>query len=45
VFDIKYAEYIWPAFAVTVLVFGGMIAFTLVKARRWKKRFEERSGK
>lgn len=44
-FDTQYAEYIWPAFAVTALVFAGMIGFTLAKARRWKKRFEERSGK
>ena len=37
----KYAAYIWPAFAVTALVFGWMIAGSLAHARRWKKRAEE----
>lgn len=49
-FDIKYAEYIWPAFAITALVFAAMIGFSLNHARRWRRRFEEladkgRSGK
>ena len=37
----KYAEFIVPAFAITGLVFAGMVAFSLNKARRWRKRFEE----
>jgi heme exporter protein CcmD len=45
VFDFPYAAYIVPAFTVTVLVFAGMIGVTLAKARRWRKRFEERAGK
>jgi heme exporter protein CcmD len=43
--DFKYAEYIVPAFAITGLVFAGMIGLSLSHARRWKRRFEERSGK
>ena len=43
--DFKYAEYIVPAFAITALVFAGMIGFSLNHARRWKKRFEELSRK
>ena len=45
VFDFPYAAYIVPAFTVTILVFAGMISFTLARARRWRKRFEERSGR
>jgi heme exporter protein D len=45
VFDIAYAEYIWPAFAITALVFAAMIGFSLNHARRWKRRFEELAGK
>lgn len=41
----RYAAYVWPAFAVTVLVFAAMIGFSLNHARRWKRRFEERSRK
>jgi heme exporter protein CcmD len=44
-FDFKYAEFIVPAFVVTAIVFAGMIGFSLNHARRWKKRFEELSGK
>jgi len=41
----KYAQFIIPAFAVTAVVFAGMIGFSLNHARRWKKRFEELSDK
>jgi heme exporter protein CcmD len=44
-FDFKYAEFIVPAFAITILVFAAMIGFSLNHARRWKKRYEELSGK
>lgn len=44
-FDIKYAEYILPAFGVTAVVFAGMIGFSLNHARRWRRRFEELSRK
>jgi heme exporter protein CcmD len=41
IFDVKYAEYIAPAFLVTALVFAGMVGFSLNHARRWKRRYEE----
>jgi len=44
-FDFKYAEYIVPAYAITALVFAGMVGLSLNHARRWKKRFEELSRK
>lgn len=44
-FDLKYAEYIVPAFAITAIVFAWMIWFSLARARRWRKRFEELSAK
>ena len=39
--DIPYAAYIWPAFAITAVVFAGLIISSLNHARRWKKRAEE----
>lgn len=36
----KYAAFIWPAYAVTALGFVWMVADTLVRARRWKRRTE-----
>ena len=36
----KYGAYIWPAFAITVLVFVWMIADSLLRARAWRKRAE-----
>jgi heme exporter protein CcmD len=44
-FDFKYAEYIVPAFAITAVVFAGLIWFSVGHARRWKKRFEELTAK
>ena len=44
-FDFKYAEYIVPAFAVTALVFAGLVWTSLGHARRWRKRYEELSAK
>jgi len=44
-FDFKYAEYIVPAFAITGIVFAGLIGFSLSHARRWKKRYEELASK
>jgi heme exporter protein D len=38
----KYAVFVWPAFAVTALVFAGMIVSSLTFARRWKRRAVER---
>ena len=36
----KYAAFIWPAYAVTALVFAVLIIGALGHARRWKKRAE-----
>ncbi len=34
----KYAAFIWPAYAVTALVFVGLIAGALSHSRRWKRK-------
>ena len=45
-FDVgKYAAFIWPAYAITVLAFVVLIAGALNHSRRWKKRAEELSVK
>jgi heme exporter protein D len=44
-FAFKYAEFIVPAFAVTAVVFAGMIGFSLNHARRWRRRYEELTRK
>ena len=44
-FDFKYAEFIVPAFAITAVVFTGMIGFSLSRARRWRRRYEELTRK
>ena len=41
----KYAAYIWPAYAITALVFLVLIAGALSHARRWRKRAEEANRK
>jgi len=41
VFDFKYAEFIIPSFAITIVVFGAMIGLSLNHARRWRRRFED----
>ncbi|HMP63566.1 MAG TPA: heme exporter protein CcmD, partial [Phenylobacterium sp.] len=35
-----YGAYVWPAFAITALVFAGLIADILARARRWRARTE-----
>lgn len=37
----KYAVFIWPAYAVSVLAFAWMILDTVLKARRWRRRVEK----
>jgi len=37
----KYAAFVWPAYAITALVFLGMIVFALNQSRRWRKRAEK----
>jgi heme exporter protein D len=36
----KYAVYVWPAFAITVVAFIWMIADSLASARRWRRETE-----
>lgn len=43
--EFKYAEFIVPAFAITAIVFAGMIGFSLNHARRWRRRYEELTRK
>jgi heme exporter protein D len=38
----RYAAFVWPAFAITALVFAGMIAGSLSHARRWRRRAQRR---
>ncbi len=33
----KYAPFVWPAYALTALVFAGLIADSLARARKWKR--------
>jgi heme exporter protein D len=40
-----YAAYIWPAYALSALVLGGLAIASLLHARRWKKRAEELTRK
>jgi len=40
----KYGPFVWPAYAVTVLVFAGLIIDTLLRARRWRKAVEAAQG-
>ena len=35
-----YGAYVWPAFAITALVFIGMIVSALSHARHWRARTE-----
>ena len=35
-----YAAFVWPAYGITALVFAGMISWTLVRARGWRRRAE-----
>jgi len=37
----KYAPYVWPAYAVVAVVFAWMVADSLARARRWKRKAEE----
>jgi heme exporter protein D len=37
-----YAAFVWPAYAITALVFAGMVWLSLARARRWKRRAQER---
>ena len=36
----KYAMYLWPAFAISAVVFAWMIADSVLGARRWTREVE-----
>ena len=38
----KYAAFVWPAYALSVVVIGGLITDTLARARRWRRAVEAR---
>ncbi len=40
----RYGAFIWPAYAVTALVFTGMVAETLARTRRWRREAERREA-
>jgi heme exporter protein D len=40
----KYAAFVWPAYGFTVLILGGLIADTLLRARRWRREAERREA-
>jgi heme exporter protein D len=40
----KYAIFVWPAYAITAVVFIVMIADSLLRARRWRKAVEAREA-
>jgi heme exporter protein D len=37
----KYAAFVWPAYAVTLLGFAWMIVDTLARARRWRRKVDQ----
>ncbi len=37
----KYAAFVWPAYAITAVVLGGMILDSLLRARRWKAQAQQ----
>ena len=37
----RYAAFIWPAYGITALVLGAMVAAALGHSRRWRRRFRE----
>ena len=36
----KYAAFVWPAYAITAVVFAWMVVDTLFRAGRWRRRAE-----
>ena len=39
----KYALFVWPAYAITAVVFAWMVVDTVIRAGVWRRR-AERSG-
>lgn len=33
----KYAPFVWPAYALTAVVIGALVADSLARARRWRR--------
>ena len=40
----KYAAYVIPAYAISVLVIGALIGDTVLRARRWKAEVAKREA-
>jgi heme exporter protein CcmD len=40
----EYGVFIWWGFGITALAFAGMIADSLLRARKWKRRVDELEG-
>jgi len=38
----KYGAYVWPAYAAVAAVFAWMIFDSLARARRWKRKAEDK---
>jgi heme exporter protein D len=36
----KYALFVWPAYAITALVFAWMVLDTVIRAGQWRRRAE-----
>jgi len=36
----KYAAFVWPSFAASLVVIGWMVADSLLRARKWRKAVE-----
>jgi heme exporter protein D len=36
----KYGPFVWPAYAITALVFAAMIADSVLRTRHWRKAVE-----
>lgn len=41
----KYGVFIWGAYGATAVVFAFLVIASLLHARRWRRRYEERSAK
>jgi heme exporter protein D len=37
----RYAIYVWPVYAITAVVLIGMLADSLARARRWRRKVQE----
>jgi len=37
----KYAAFVWPAFVLTAVLLAWMVADTLIRTRRWRRRVRQ----